>query len=165
MKIKILFLSFVAALMSGCSFNGFFADDDVVAKKNVVIQKIDKDDLREVIKKEKLAYDTPAEINFSAVGEGIAPINVISYAQAQTLAKRAAIADAQAQLAGKLYGVRINGQDSVRDAMLKDSSITVKVQGMVKNATIVDESFKNGLYRVEMQLKIDQNKWQEVFAY
>ncbi|CAD7288464.1 LPP20 family lipoprotein [Campylobacter suis] len=165
MRAKILGVVLLAVIFGGCSFNGFFGDDDV-AKRNVVIQKIDKDDLREVMKKEKMIYDTaPVEVSFDAIGEGIAPTNAISYAQAQTLAKRAAVADAQAQLAGKLYGVKVNGQDTVRDAMLKDSSITTKVQGLVKNARIKEEGFKNGLYRVEMELRIDQNKWNEVFAY
>ncbi|MDL0089899.1 LPP20 family lipoprotein [Campylobacter gastrosuis] len=160
------FLLAFLAIFSGCSFNGFMGEPTSTAQREVVIQKVDKDDLREVMKKEKMIFDsTPAQVSFVAVGEGIAPINAVSQAQALTLAKRAAMADAYSQLAGKLYGVKINAEDTVRDAMLKDSSITTKVQGLVKNATITEEGFKSGLYTVRMKLDIDQDKWQEVFAY
>ena len=161
MKTKILLL-IAAAAFCGCSFNGFMGDD---TNKNVVIQKVDKDDLREVMKKEKMIYAQPTETTFRAQGEGIAPQNSVSYAQSVTLAKRAAMADAYSQLAGKLSGVKINSEDTVRDAMLLDSSITSKVQGLVKNATIISEGFKDGLYRVNMELKIDEEKWREIFAY
>ncbi|KEA46131.1 LPP20 family lipoprotein [Campylobacter mucosalis] len=159
------FLVVFLAIFSGCSFNGFIPENNV-AKRDVIIQKVDKDDLRDVMKKEKMIYDAqPAPVSFRVTGEGIAPQNAISYAQAQALAKRAAMADAYSQLAGNLYGVKINAEDTVRDAMLKDSSVTTRVRGLVKNANIISESFKDGLYRVEMQLQIDQNKWQEVFSY
>jgi len=39
------------------------------------------------------------------------------------------------------------------------------VQGLVKNARIVNENFKDGLYKVNMELKIDEDKWREVFSY
>ncbi|EJP76343.1 MULTISPECIES: LPP20 family lipoprotein [Campylobacter] len=166
MRVKILLVSILLGAFSGCSWNGFMGDATTTANRDVVIQKVDKDDLREVMKKEKMIYNSaPEETTFRAVGEGIAPMNSVSYAQSVTLAKRAAMADAYSQLAGKLYGVKINAEDTVRDAMLNDSSITSKVQGLVKNATIVSESFKDGLYRVNMELRIDQEKWREVFSY
>ncbi len=150
-------------VMSGCSSK----DANLgMAQQDVVIQKIDKDDIRDVMKQEKMIYDiAPAEAMFSAVGEGIAPLNTVSQAQSLALAKRAAIADAHRQLAEKLYGVKINSRDTVRDAMLKDSTITAQVSGLIKNASIVEHDFKDGLYRVRMELKLDQSKWQEIFAY
>ncbi|CAD7287485.1 hypothetical protein LMG7974_00364 [Campylobacter majalis] len=163
---KVAFFIKILLVFSGCSWNGFVGEPRTTANRDIVIQKIDKDDLREVMQKEKMSYATaPVEVSFNATGEGIAPMNTVSYAQALTLAKRAAMADAYSQLAGKLYGVKINAQDTVRDAMLKDSSITSKVQGLVKNATITNESFVNGLYKVDMSLSVDQNKWHELFAY
>ena len=102
---------------------------------------------------------------FSAIGEGIAPQRTVSPAQAQTLAKRAALADAYRQLASKLYGIKVNARDSVKDAMLKSSTITTYVNGLIKNANIIDESFENGLYKVELELKIDKYKWNDQFSY
>lgn len=134
---------------------------------NVIIQKIDKDDVRDVIRQEKMmAYgDNSEELTFGAVGEGIAPMNTISPAQALALAKRAAITDAYRQLASKLYGVKINAKDTVKDAMLKSSVVSSQVSGLIKNATVTDEDFKDGLYRVNVELKIDKSKWRELFAY
>lgn len=158
---------FIALLgFSGCSFNGFGSSSNTPAQE-VVIQKVDKDDIREVMKKEKMIYSAPEPANatFSAVGEGIAPLNTVSPAQALALAKRAAMADAYRNLAAKLYGVKINSRDTVKDAMLKNSSITSQVDGLVKNAAVTNEYFQNGLYKVELELEMSQEKWQEVFSY
>ena len=134
---------------------------------DVVVQKVDKDDVRDIIRQEKmLALDSSEnELTFGAVGEGIAPMNTVSSAQALALAKRAAVADAYRQLASKLYGVKINGKDTVKDAMLGSSTITAQVNGLIKNASVIDESFNQGLYRVNVELKIDVSKWKELFAY
>ena len=133
---------------------------------DVVVQKVDKDDVRDIIRQEKmLALDSSEnELTFGAVGEGIAPMNTVSSAQALALAKRAAVADAYRQLASKLYGVKINGKDTVKDAMLGSSTITAQVNGLIKNASVIDESFNQGLYRVNVELKIDETKWKELFA-
>ncbi len=137
------------------------------AEQDIIVQKVDKDDVRDIIREEKMvAYDnSDNELVFSAVGEGIAPINTISAAQAVALAKRAALVDAYRQLASKLYGVKINGKDTVKDAMLISSTITAQVNGLIKNATVIDELFDQGLYRVNVELKIDADKWKELFAY
>ena len=102
---------------------------------------------------------------FSAIGEGIPPQNTVSQAQALALAKRAALADAYRQLAGKLYGIRVNSRENVKDAMLRSSLITTYVNGLIKNANITGEGFKDGLYTVEVELKIDKYKWNELFSY
>ena len=49
--------------------------------------------------------------------------------------------------------------------MLRDSTINSQVNGLIKNANIVESSFQDGLYRIRMELKVDRNKWQEIFAY
>ena len=159
-KIAFAVFAVTAFLVSGCS------QKSVEPKQEVVIQKVDKEDIRNVMKQEKMIYDLePVDAVFSAVGEGIAPTNVVSHAQALALAKRAAIIDGYRQLTEKLYGVKITSKDTVRDAILRDSSITAQVAGLIKNASIVEHDFKDGLYRVRMEMKIDQNKWQEIFAY
>lgn len=135
--------------------------------QDIIVQKVDKDDVRDIIRQEKMLAldDSENELVFGAVGEGIAPLNTVSSAQALALAKRAAITDAYRQLASKLYGVKINGKDTVKDAMLGSSTITAQVNGLIKNAHIVDENFNQGLYRVNLELKIDAQKWKELFAY
>lgn len=158
---------------SGCSTkpSSWFSSSNEeieVTQKRVIVEKVDKEDIREAMREEKLL--TLNGVNqsqkvFGAIGEGIAPLNTISPAQAIALAKRAALADAYRQLGAKLYGVKINAKDTVQDAALKDSRIEAQVNALIKNATITDTSFKDGLYRVTMELKMNEERWKEVFAY
>ncbi len=135
-------------------------------ERPVVIQKVDKEDIREVMREERMLFiNTAPEKVFSAMGEGIAPQNTISPAQAMALAKRAALADAYRQLGAKLYGVRISAKDTVQDAALKDSRIVAQVDGLIKDATITDMSFQDGLYRVNLELKMSEARWKEIFSY
>ena len=48
---------------------------------------------------------------------------------------------------------------------MTSSTITAQVNGLIKNASVVEESFSQGLYRVNVELKIDGDKWRELFAY
>ena len=81
------------------------------------------------------------------------------------MAKRAAVADAYRQLGEKLYGVKVNAKETVKDAALKNSEITTHVDGLIKDAHITESSYKDGLYRVKMELKIDSKTWQRIFSY
>lgn len=114
---------------------------------------------------ETYGFETVPTATFSAFGDGVPPLDTYSPAQARALAKRAAIADAQRQLATKLFGVKINAKDTVKDAMLKSSVIEARVHGLVKNAAIIDEQYKDGLYRVEMEIQMDKATWERLFAY
>ncbi|TKX29891.1 flagellar assembly lipoprotein FlgP [Campylobacter estrildidarum] len=171
---KIFMMLVVAGIFVGCvpSMKGVISKSsnkpsETSQTSDIIVQKVDKDDVRDIIRQEKmLAPDaTDSELSFTAVGEGIAPMNTVSSAQALALAKRAAITDAYRQLASKLYGVKVNGKDTVKDAMLRSSTITAQVNGLIKNASIIDESFNQGLYRINLELKIDADKWKELFAY
>jgi len=115
---------------------------------------------------QKMAYTTnDAEKSFVVYGEGIAPQNTISPAQAMALAKRSAITDGYRQLGEKLYGAKINATDTIKDAALKDSRITSNVKGVIKDATVTDAMFKDGLYTVRMEVTMSTRRWHELFAY
>ena len=116
-------------------------------------------------KAEVYGFETVPTATFTAFGDGVPPLDTYSPAKARALAKRAAIADAQRQIATKLFGVKINAKDTVKDAMLKNSIIEARVHGLVKNAAIVDEQYKDGLYRVEMEVQMDKATWERLFAY
>lgn len=88
----------------------------------------------------------------SVVGQGVAPMNTISPAQAYALAKRAAVADAYRLIAEKVKGVRIDGQDLIKDMMVKRSTVRTSVQAMVRNSNIVETTYKEGLCEVEMEI-------------
>jgi hypothetical protein len=93
-----------------------------------------------------------AQVRISVIGQGVAPMNTSSPAQAYALAKRAATADAYRLLAEKIKGVRIDGQDLVKNMMVQRSTVRTTVQAMVKNANVVETTFKEGLCEVEMEI-------------
>ena len=96
---------------------------------------------------------TPYEdIRISVVGQGVAPMNTVSPAQAYALAKRAAISDAYRLLAEKIKGVRVEGQDLIKNMMVQRSTIQTYVNAKIRDAHIIETNFKEGLCEVEMEL-------------
>lgn len=95
----------------------------------------------------------------SVIGQGVAPMNTSSPAQAYALAKRAATADAYRLLAEKIKGVRIDGQDLVKNMMVQRSTVRTTVQAMVKNANVVETTFKEGLCEVEMEIVLAHSQF------
>ncbi len=90
----------------------------------------------------------------TVTGQGVAPMNTSSPAQAYALAKRAAVADAYRMIAEKVKGVRIDGQDLIKNMMVKRSTVRTSVKAMVRNADVVETTFKEGLCEVEMEITI-----------
>ena len=134
--------------------------------EKIIVKEPSKEDIAKAVKAQKIEqYKGLPTKEFVVYGEGIAPSNTISPAQAIALAKRAAVTDAYRQLGEKLYGVRVNAKETVKDAALKDSRIVTQVNGLIKNATITDTSYKDGLYRVRMELVMSGEKWKEIFSY
>ena len=155
-------------VFSGC--NGITPQQQRAQKpeviQKVIIQKVSKEQIAKVIRDERLAQATSMpEKQFVVYGEGIAPMNTISPAQAIALAKRAAVTDGYRQLGEKLYGIRVNAKETVKDAALKDSRIETQVNGLIKNATITESKYKNGLFTVRMELDMNGARWKEIFSY
>ena len=93
-------------------------------------------------------------LRVSVVGQGVAPVNTTSPAQAYALAKRAATADAYRLIAEKVKGVKVDGQDFIKNMMVERSTVRTSVQAMVKGANIVATTFKDGLCEVEMEITL-----------
>lgn len=98
-------------------------------------------------------------ITVSAVGQGVAPSFANSPAQAFALAKRAATADAYRLIAERVKGVKINGKDTIKNMAIKSSVVNTKVAAMIKNARIVETTFKDGMCEVEVEVDIDKNNF------
>lgn len=103
-------------------------------------------------------------IELNAVGMGVAPETSASPSQALALAKRAAIVDAYRQIGEKMYGIRVNAQDTVKDMMLQNSVIKTKVQALIRNAEITETVYKDGLCQVSMEIKLDGKVWHKVLS-
>ena len=93
-----------------------------------------------------------APIRISVTGQGVAPMNTNSPAQAYALAKRAAIADGYRMIAERVKGVRVDGQDLIKNMMVKRTSVRTSVNAMVRNANVLETTFKDGLCEVEMEV-------------
>jgi len=103
-------------------------------------------------------------ITIRAIGMGVAPEATISPAQAMVLAKRAAIADAYRQLGEKMYGIKLNAKDTIKDAVVKNTTIRTQVNAIVRNAEIQETVYKDGLCQVEMEAKLDGRRWYRVLS-
>lgn len=98
-------------------------------------------------------------IKITSVGQGVAPMNTNSPAQAYALAKRAAIADAYRTIAEKTKGVRVEGEDIINNMMIKNSRVRTYVNTCIKNANIVETTFKDGLCEVEMEITLSYTQF------
>jgi regulator of replication initiation timing len=100
-----------------------------------------------------------SNLRINVIGQGVAPMNTVSPAQAYALAKRAATADAYRLIAEKVMGVRIEGQDTIKDMMVKRSTVNTAVKAMVRNADIIETTFKEGLCEVEMEVVLSGSQF------
>ena len=100
-----------------------------------------------------------SSILVTAVGQGVAPSSTISPAQAKAMAKRAAIADAYRQIAEKVNGVKVEGRDFIRNMVAQRSEVRTCVQALIKNASVVESRMNDGLYEVEMELRVNGSQW------
>jgi len=114
-------------------------------------------ELAEKAKKDENILDGNQDLIISVVGQGVAPMNTSSPAQAYALAKRAAVADSYRLIAEKVKGVRIDGQDLIKNMMVKRSTVRTSVKAMVRNANIVETTFKEGLCEVEMEIVLSHS--------
>jgi len=101
----------------------------------------------------------------TVVGQGVAPASTISPAHAKALAKRAAVADAYRQMAEKVNGVEVEGRDFIRNMVAQRSEIRTCVQALIKNASVVESRFVDGLFEVEMELRVPGKQWYDKLAY
>jgi len=98
-------------------------------------------------------------ITIEANGIGVAPASSISPAQAMAMARRAAIIDGYKALTEKLYGIKVNGRETVKDMVLQNSVLRSKIAGIIRGAVIEEEDYKNGMYKVVMSLKLNVKNW------
>ena len=98
-------------------------------------------------------------------GQGVAPSFTQSPAQAFALAKRAAMVDAYRLLGEKIQGVRVEGQDLIKNMMVKRSQVRTEVNAMIREATVIETEFKDGLCEVEVELVVTGARWHGTLSH
>jgi len=90
-----------------------------------------------------------------AQGFGAPPAGATSDAQAALMARRAAIVDAYRALLEASLDVTVRSKTSVEQAGVKWDTIETQVEGVVRNATILDEQqYADGRYAVTVQMPL-----------
>ena len=100
-----------------------------------------------------------APLRISVLAQGVAPADTISPAQAYVMAKRAATVEAYRLIAEKVNGVVVEGKDTIKNMVVQRSVVKTRVSAMIKNASIVETTFKNGMCEVEMEIELNYNQF------
>jgi|GEM_PF-2156704 len=98
------------------------------------------------------------ELVVTVVGQGVAPSITASPAQAYALAKRAAMVDGYRLIAERVKGVEVEGQDTIKNMMLTQSTTRTSVEALVRGANIINTTFKEGLCEVEMEISLSYSR-------
>jgi len=71
--------------------------------------------------------------------------------QAELMAKRAALVDAEANILEIIYDIRINSEEKLNEAVGKDEALFFKVKGFIRGAEVVEEGRKGSICRVKIK--------------
>ena len=92
--------------------------------------------------------------NIRATGLGVAPAGT-SGAQAEALARRAAISDAYRQIAEQIGGVSVDATTTVENLMLTNTTVRTHVSALIKGASVVEEKQqRDGSYTVTLEVPV-----------
>lgn len=102
-----------------------------------------------------MAAGADFELNrVEADGFGLPPTVVTSEAQAKLMARRAAIADAQRNLAEQVAGVHVDSETTVQNMQIASDTVRTRVSALLKGAKVISESYEDGAYHVVMALPL-----------
>ena len=94
------------------------------------------------------------EGRITAEGFGTPPTNAYG-AKANIMARRAAIVDAQRNLAEQVNGVQVDAETTVENFVINSDIVKTKVSALIKGAVVVEEhAMPDGSYRVVMSMPL-----------
>lgn len=102
-----------------------------------------------------MAAGADFELNrVEADGFGLPPAYAVSEAQARLMARRAAIADAQRNLAEQIAGVQVDSETTVQNLQVASDVVHTRVSALLKGAKVISESYEDGACHVVMALPL-----------
>ena len=104
-----------------------------------------------------VAFAAGADFELNRVeadGFGLPPEFATSGAQTRLLARRAAIADAQRNLAEQISGVQVDSETTVQNMQIASDTVRTRVSALLKGAKVISESYEDGAYHVVMALPL-----------
>jgi len=139
MKYLFLFMFFIGSLSTINAVDGFPEGD---------LQEVKDIDSGLVLEREKT-------LRINVIGQGVAPSFASSPAQGYALAKRAAMVDGYRLIAERIKGVKVEGRDTIKNMQVTRSEVRASVENIIKNAIIVNTTFKEGLCEVELEVTLN----------
>lgn len=145
-KKRRLFIAFaltVSVTLMGVTFTSAFTESaSANVEVNVQVQQNTKGSVN---------WDKGAEADVEAIGIGLPPENM--GVRGNILARRAAVVDAQRNLAEMIQGVQIDSETVMENLVITSDVVRSKVSAMVKGARIVDEGVNaDGSYFVKIRV-------------
>lgn len=104
-----------------------------------------------------VAFAAGADFELNRVeadGFGLPPAYASSEAQARLMARRAAISDAQRNLAEQISGVQVDSETTVQNLQIASDIVKTRVSALLKGAKVISESYEDGAYHVVMALPL-----------
>lgn len=90
-----------------------------------------------------------------AVGIGVQPLDAVNATHAREMAKRAATVVARRNLMEIVQGIHVDSLTTVKNYMVEKDVINNRVQGIIKNAQIINEQeFPDGSWQVTVEMKL-----------
>jgi len=148
-----------ALLFSGCCKKLELVDCEKGCQAKPIIQTATFNGRTCTITQEPIKTINNCVFKIEAKGVGAVDCKECSKSKAIAMARRAAILDAYKALAEEVYGIKINGRDSVKNMVLQNSTLKAYVEGLIRGAKVVDENYKDGIYSVSMELKLNLEEW------
>ena len=90
----------------------------------------------------------------TVTGMGAAPMNAVNPAQANMLARRAAVVDGYRQLAESVKGVNVDAETTVENMMVTSDVVHTKISALIQGARVIAEKPVPGGYEVTMQMNM-----------
>ena len=102
-----------------------------------------------------MAAGADFELNrVEADGFGLPPDYAVSAAQARLMARRAAISDAQRNLAEQIAGVQVDSETTVQNLQISSDIVKTRVSALLKGAKVISESYEDGACHVVIALPL-----------